>query len=75
MLVCDSAANAVAAKSANEANVVSNMDFIVSFGCLCLSSGDLVYTATGFTPIICDLESGTGDEPYKLGDLCAGFGA
>lgn len=73
MLVCVSPAIAVAAKSAKEANVASDMDFMISICCY-LFSFDLVFIFAGIVPVICDFESVTAGEPYNpaASELCEG---
>ena len=64
VLVCVSRAIAVAAKSAKEANIASNMDLVVSI-CHYLLSIDSVLVFAGLNPVISDFKSVIAQEPYN----------
>jgi len=55
---------AVVTKSATEAKVASNMDFMDLICCYLLSI-DLVFVFAGINPVICDFESLTARNPYN----------
>jgi hypothetical protein len=63
VLVCVSAAIAVVAKSAKEANVASNMGLIVLIFDFSLLS--INFDVSGFNPDICNFESLAAGEPYN----------
>lgn len=65
VLVCVSPAIEVVAKSANEANVASSMDFIVLVFCLCLLSINFVFVFAGVNRFICDFKSVAAPKPYN----------